>query len=196
MKERPNNGVVVGIVSDLNDDENLGRVRVRYPHLDNEESDWARLASPMAGADRGMFFRPETNDEVLVAFEQGDPRRPYVLGSLWSQVDQPPPDDGQRTQNNWRFIQSRSGHILRFDDTPGQEKVEVIDKDGKRRIVVDSASGRIQILCDPGAGDIEIKAPASEVKIEAATIAVKATARLTLECDGVVTIKGATVSIN
>ena len=189
-------GIVVGLVSDLNDEANLGRVRVRFPHLGGTESDWARLSSPMAGSGRGTFFRPEKDDEVLVAFEHGDPRRPYVLGSLWSQVDQPPPDDGQKTENNWRFIQSRSGHILRFDDTPGAERIDIIDKDGTRRIVIDSANRKIQILCDAAAGDIEIKAPASDVRIEAATITVKATTSLTLESDGVVTIKGATVNIN
>ena len=197
MSERPENGIVIGVVCDLNDDDNLGRVRVRFPHLDGEMSDWARLSSPMAGAGRGAFFRPEKDDEVLVGFEHGDPRRPYILGSVWSQVDQPPKDDGNKTQNNWRFIQSRSGHILKLDDTSGKEKIEFIDKDGKRRIVIDSANRKIQILCDSAAGDIEIKAPASDVKIEAATITVKATTSLTLESDGVVTISGKTaVNIN
>jgi uncharacterized protein involved in type VI secretion and phage assembly len=196
MSERPNNGIVVGIVSDLNDEENIGRVRVRYPHLNNEESDWARLSTPMAGAGRGAFFRPEKDDEVLVGFEQGDPRRPYILGSLWSRVDTPPPDDGNKTQNNWRFIQSRSGHILKLDDTSGAEKIEFIDKDSQRRIVIDSANRKIQILCEAGSGDIEIKAPLGDVKIEAATITVKATMSLKLESDGVVTISGATVNIN
>jgi uncharacterized protein involved in type VI secretion and phage assembly len=196
MSKREDNGIVVGIVCDLNDDDNLGRVRVKYPHLGDEISDWARLASPMAGADRGTFFRPEKDDEVLVGFEHGDPRRPYILGSLWSQVDKPPADDGQKTKNNWRFIRSRSGHVLRFDDTAGAEKIEIIDKDNKRRIVVDSANAKIEILCAAAAGNIEIKAPASDIKIEAATITVKATTSLKLESDGVVTISGATVNIN
>jgi uncharacterized protein involved in type VI secretion and phage assembly len=197
MSERAENGIVVGVVCDLNDADNLGRVRVKYPHLGGQVSDWARLATPMAGGGRGVFFRPEKDDEVLVGFEHGDPRRPYILGSLWSQVDKPPKDDGQKTQNNWRFIQSRSGHIVKLDDTSGKEKIEIIDKDGKRRIVIDSANRKIQILCDSAAGDIEIKAPQSDVKIEAATITVKATTSLTLESDGVVTISGKTaVNIN
>jgi uncharacterized protein involved in type VI secretion and phage assembly len=150
----------------------------------------------MAGPDRGVFFRPEKDDEVLVGFEHGDPRRPYILGSLWSQADKPPADDGQKTKNNWRFIKSRSGHILKFDDTSGAEKIEVIDKDSSRRVVIDSANRKIQILCDTGAGDIEIKAPAGDVTIEAATITVKATTSLTLESSGTVTIKGSIVNIN
>jgi uncharacterized Zn-binding protein involved in type VI secretion/phage baseplate assembly protein gpV len=184
MSERAENGIVVGVVCDLNDADNLGRVRVKYPHLGGQVSDWARLATPMAGGGRGVFFRPEKDDEVLVGFEHGDPRRPYILGSLWSQVDKPPKDDGQKTQNNWRFIQSRSGHIVKLDDTAGKEKIEIVDKDSKRRIVIDSANRKIQILCDSAAGDIEIKAPQSDVKIEAATITVKATTSLTLESEG------------
>jgi uncharacterized protein involved in type VI secretion and phage assembly len=90
------NGIVVAIVDDLNDQDDLGRVRVRYPHLNDEISDWARVATPMGGKGRGLFFRPEKNDEVLVAFELGDPRRPYIVGGLWSKADPPPEDDGIR----------------------------------------------------------------------------------------------------
>lgn len=197
MSEKPNNGIVIGVVCDLNDEDNLGRVRVKYPHLGGEVSHWARLSTPMAGGGRGAFFRPEEHDEVLVCFEHGDPKRPYILGSLWSEVDKPPKDDGNKTQNNWRFIQSRSGHILRLDDTKGQEKIELIDKDNKRRIVIDSANKKIQIQCDASAGNIEITAPQSDVKIEAATITVKATTTLTLEAGGEVKISGkSAVNIN
>lgn len=189
-------GVVVGIVTDLNDPDNLARVRVKFPWLGEELSNWARLSLPMAGKSRGSFFRPEVEDEVLVAFEHGDPRFPYILGSLWNGVDQPPADDGQKTKNNWRFIHSRSGHVLRFDDTAGAEKIEIIDKDGSRRIVIDSAKTKIQILCD-GVGDIEVKATAGNVTIQAASnITIKAAGTLSLEAAGATTIKGATVAIN
>src|SRR5690242_926559 len=103
------NGIVIGLVKDLEDPQNLGRVRVTFPYLDDQLSDWARLVTPMAGKDRGVFFRPEVGDEVLVAFELGDVRRPYVLGALWSTTDTPPPDDGKAKDNNWRFIKSRKG---------------------------------------------------------------------------------------
>ncbi len=188
------NGIIIGLVSDLNDPEGLGRVKVKFPTLNDEESDWARLAMPMAGSDRGTFFRPEVKDEVLVAFEHGDARRPYVVGSLWSKTDKPPKDDGNATQNNWRFIQSRSGHIIKLDDTQGQEKIEIIDKDGAHKIVIDSANKKIQVICDTG--DVEVKAGAGTVKIEALTVEIKATANMTLEASGTMTIKGATVNIN
>src|SRR5689334_14892537 len=97
------NGVVIGIVADLDDPENLGRVRLKLPHLGGELTDWTRLATPMGGKGRGLFCRPEKDDEVLILYEHGDPRRSYVVGSLWSREDRPPDDDGRKVDNNWRF---------------------------------------------------------------------------------------------
>jgi uncharacterized protein involved in type VI secretion and phage assembly len=188
------NGIVIGLVKNLEDPDGLGRIKVSYPHLAGEESDWARLASPMAGAERGLFFRPEPEDEVLVAFEHGDPRRPYILGSLWSEADRPPPDDGQTKQNNWRFIRSRSGHIILLDDTEGKEKIELIDKDGKRRIVIDSANNKIQVLCDQG--NVEVEAKAGNITLKGSNVSIEATGTMNLKADGTMTIKGATVNIN
>lgn len=188
------NGILVGIVTDLDDPDTLGRVRVRFPYLGDQLSYWAKISSPMAGNNRGFFFRPEVEDEVLVAFEMGDPRRPYVLGALWSKVDPPPPDDGKPTENNWRFIRSRSGHILKFDDTQGSERIEIIDKDNKHKIVIDTSGDKIQILCDTG--NIEIKAPSGKLQIEAMDVEVKATASMKLEATGDMTISGSVVNIN
>jgi uncharacterized protein involved in type VI secretion and phage assembly len=194
MQGQQENGIVIGIVTTLDDPQRLGRVRVRYPHLNDQPSDWARLVTPMAGADRGLFLRHEVDDEVLVAFEHGDPRRPYILGGLWSKTDKPPADDGQPTQNNWRFIKSRSGHVIKLDDTAGQESIEILDKDGARRVLIDSAARKIQVICD--SGNVEVKAGAGSVTVEAVSIEVKATGNMTLEAAGTMTIKGATVNIN
>ena len=194
MTDGRDNGILIGEVIDLNDTEGLGRVRVRYPTLENQESDWVPLVTLMAGADRGTFFRPEIGDKVLVAFEHGDPRRPYILGGLWSQSDRPPNDDGQPDRNNWRFIQSRSGHKILLDDTQGQEKIEIIDKDNARKVVIDSANQKILVICD--SGDVEVTASAGSVKVEAMTVELKATGNMTLEATGTMTITGATVNIN
>lgn len=188
------NGIVIGVVSSLEDPDRLGRVKVTYPHLDDAESDWARLTSPMAGPDRGVFFRPEVNDEVLVALEHGDYRRPYILGALWNQEDTPPPDGGEPAENNWRLIKSRSGHIIKFDDTAGGEKIEIIDKDGSRQVIIDSANKKIQVICDDG--DVEVSASSGSVTVEATTVELKASGNMTLEASGTMTIKGATVHIN
>ena len=194
MRNNGSNGIAIGIVSNLEDPEGLGRVLLTYPLLEDQESQWARLAVPMAGPDRGTFFRPEVDDEVLVAFEHGDVRRPYILGSLWSTTDQPPADDGNAKENNWRFIKSRSGHVIKFNDTQGSETIEIIDKNEKHKIIIDSANEKIQIICD--SGDIELTASAGKFKVDASEVEIKASGSMKLEASGQNSIKGATVNIN
>ena len=188
------NGIVVGIVSNLDDQEGLGRVKVTYPHLENQESDWARLATPMAGAGQGLFLKPDIGHEVLVVFEHGDPRRPYILGSLWSKEDPPPPNDGKPTENNWRFLHSRSGHIILVDDTPGSERIKLIDKDGKRQVVIDSANGKIEVSSEGGV--VDVVATGGTVNLTADTINVKAKGNMTLEAGRTMTLVGKKIDIN
>jgi uncharacterized protein involved in type VI secretion and phage assembly len=188
------NGITVGIVTDLDDPEKIGRVQVRFPHLEDRRSYWARLVSVMAGRDRGAFFCPEVDDEVLVAMEHGDPRRAYVLGGVWSKPDPPPKGDGQTTDNNWRFFRSRCGHLLKLDDTSGAERIELIDKDGSRKVVIDSAAQKIVVSCDQG--DVEVAAPAGTVKVTARDIQIQASNGLELQAGTTVTIQAPTVNIN
>jgi phage protein D len=96
-------GVLPGIVTGNKDEEHRGRVRVKVPALDDQTEHWARLATLMAGPDRGTFFLPEEGDEVLVAFEQGDVGRPFVIGALWNGRDAQP-DPNADGANNLRFI--------------------------------------------------------------------------------------------
>ena len=161
------NGIVVAIVESLEDPEQLGRLRVTYPVLGDQRSAWAKQVCLMAGADRGTLFRPEIGDEVLVAFEMGRPERPYVLGALWNKTDLPPDMGESPTENNWRLIKSRSGHIFRFDDSDGAEKVEIRDKDDLRRIIVDTAGKTILVTSEGGDGVIRIDAPEGRVEVEA-----------------------------
>lgn len=189
------NGVLIGTVVDLKDPEKLGRVKLKFPQYDDQPSDWARVASPMAGKDRGFFFRPEVGDEVLVALENGDPRRAYVLGALWSKVDTPPEDDANAAENNWRTIRSREGQILRFDDTKGKEKIEILGKNEMQTIVIDFASSKIEITCTKG--DLSLSAPTGTLKLDAKTIEIKASADATVQANTTLTLKGTTaVNIN
>jgi len=194
-------GVVVGVVTNNQDPEEQGRVRVKFPWLsDDDESAWARLATPMAGGSRGMFFLPEVDDEVIVAFEHGDIRKPVVLGSLWNGVDEPPEknDDGE---NNIRIIKSRSGHVIRLDDTEGGEKVEFIDKTGKNKISIDAAENTITISSDK---DIQLKAPQGKILLEGQEVEIlssqsakmEAGSTMEVKASGTLTIQGATVNIN
>lgn len=189
------NGIVIGIVADLDDQEDIGRVRVKYPHLNDELSDWARLATPMGGKGRGLFLRPERDDEVLVAFEHGDPRRPYIVGSLWSKVDTPPTDDGKRVDNNWRFFTSRAGHVLKFDDTSGSERIEIKGKGEEHTVVIDVSGSKIEITCK--SGDVTISAPTGKVSIDANQVEIKAKTSMTVEAQTTLTLSGkAAVNIN
>ena len=174
--ERPRlYGVYPAIVTDVQDPDSQGRVQIRLPFV--EESDggsalaWARLATLMAGADRGTWFIPEVDDEVLVAFTAGDPRRPVVIGALWNGVDTPP--ESMDSANNIRSITSRSGHTLTFDDTGGAEKVELKTNGGHTFTLDDAAGGTVTLAHSNGAtvkidaaGNIEITANV-KVKITA-----------------------------
>lgn len=195
------NGVVIGIVTNNNDPENLGRIRVKFPWLSNEdESDWARVASLMAGKDRGIFILPEIDDEVLVVFEHGDINIPYVIGSLWNGKDVPP-ETNRDGKNNIRMIKSRSGHVILIDDTNGKEKIEIIDKTEKNIISIDAKDNKISIISDK---DIEISAPHGKITIDAQDIEIRSSAATKIEsaadmdvkASGNTNIKGATINLN
>ncbi len=194
-------GVVVGVVTNNQDPEGLGRVKVKFPWLsDEDESHWARVATPMAGKEYGVFLLPEVEDEVLVAFEHGDVRFPYVVGSLWNGKEKPPVDNADG-KNNVRVIKSRSGHVIRLTDEEGKEKIEVVDKDGKNSVVIDTAAGTVTVTAGK---DIVLSAPQGSVKIDARQVEVKSSAAskvesgagLDIKASGTLNVKGATVNIN
>jgi uncharacterized protein involved in type VI secretion and phage assembly len=172
-------GAVVGIVTNNRDPENLGRVKVKFPWMAlDQESHWARIATLNAGKERGSWWIPEVDDEVLCVFEHGDINFPYVIGTLWNGKDTPPKTfKGQglnaEGKNDMRFLRSRSGHLLVFDDTSGQEKIEIIDKQNERSIEID-VSGR-KIVITNKTGDIEVKAPIGKILLEGKQVEIKST---------------------
>jgi len=173
-------GVVVGLVTNLNDPDKLGRIKVKYPWLgDNIESDWLRVAAPNAGPERGFFYLPEVNDEVLLAFEHGDVHRPYMIGALWNNEDKPPEPTGAAVENgvvNKRIIQSRSGHIIVLDDTAGSEQIIVRDMTGSNEVVIDSSQNTMTIKVDQD-------------------LIVKANGKIDMQATGDVSIKGANLNL-
>lgn len=194
-------GVVVGVVTNNKDDKGLGRVKVKFPWLsDSDESAWARVAVPMAGNQRGFYFLPEVNDEVLVAFEHGSADYPYVLGALWNGKDKPPEANDGGT-NDIRAIKSRSGHIIRLNDKDGQEKVEIMDKTGRNSIVFDTAKNSLAISAD---SDITITSNNGKVSLSGQGVEIKSNAGVTIQAqssadikaNGQLTIKGQMVNIN
>jgi uncharacterized protein involved in type VI secretion and phage assembly len=195
-------GVVVGIVINNQDPDGMGRVKVCFPWLSaTEESWWARIAVPMAGKDRGAYFLPEVDDEVLVAFEHGEVRSPYVVGALWNGV-QKPPTTNEDGKNNLRVIKSRSGHVIRLDDTENAEKIEIIDKTQKNSIVIDASANTLTIKADgditleSAQGKIVLKGQSIEIQSTSQTVTVQAATDMEVKASNQMTIKGAVVNIN
>lgn len=196
-------GVVVGIVTNNKDPDNLGRVKLKFPWLsdkDEDESNWARIAAPMAGKERGIYFLPEVDDEVLVGFEQGNPRFPYVLGVLWNGKDAPPANNSDG-KNNLRLIKSRSGHAIRLNDEDGKETIEIIDKSGNNSLIFDTSNNTITITADK---DITLSATKGTIKLDAQKIEIKSStdskieagAGMDIKASAPMNLKGATINLN
>jgi len=194
-------GVFVGIVTNNQDPDNLGRVKVRIPALsDTEESDWAPIAAPMAGNQRGIYFLPEVDDAVLVAFAHGEPRFPYVLGALWNGKDAPPVTNSDG-KNNVRIIQSRSGHVVKLNDEDGKETIEIIDKSGKNSIIISTKDNTLTIATDK---DIVLSAKQGTIKLDAKKVEIGSSDSTKIEsgsgmdvkASGELNIKGSKVNIN
>jgi uncharacterized protein involved in type VI secretion and phage assembly len=200
-------GIVLGVVTKNQDPEKVGRVKIKFPWLaDSDESYWARVATVMAGKDRGTFFLPEVDDEVLVAFDHGDINHPYVLGSLWNGVDTPPETNADG-KNNIRKIKSRSGHEIIFDDNDEQkkEKIEIHtnaghtilldDSAGAEKIEIKDKTGNNKITIDSVQNSINIES-AMQLKIKAKVVEIEGTTSLTLKSNAALTIQGLPVKIN
>jgi uncharacterized protein involved in type VI secretion and phage assembly len=194
-------GVVVGVVTNNQDPDKLGRVKVKFPWLSNEdESYWARIAAPMAGKDRGAYFLPEVDDEVLVVFERGDLRFPYILGGLWNGQDTPPANN-EDGKNNVRMIKSRSGHVIRLNDEEGKEKIEITDKQQKNYLTINVAENTITLTADK---DITLSAPQGTIKLDAQKIEIKSStdskieagAGIDIKASATMNLKGATINLN
>ena len=144
------NGVAIGIVTSVG----LGKVKVWFPWLDEaHETDWIRIATTMSGGNAGSFFMPNVQDEVLVAFDHGDTRLPYVVGFLWNGQD-PPPASSVRD----RKLVSKNGHQIRFlDSTPdgGTAGALVIEDASGNRVTL--SAGKIVVQSK---FMVEIEAPA------------------------------------
>lgn len=195
-------GVVTGVVTNVEDPEKLGRVKVRFPSFaEKQESPWARVAVPMAGTERGLWLLPEVDDEVLVAFEHGDPRFPYVVGALWSKSSMPPAS--AKGAGDVRVLRSRSGHEVRLDDTKGEEKIEIVDKAGKSSIVIRTEDNSITIRCE---GDLTLESKGGKLVLKGAkgveatsedAMTLKASKAVELESSGAgVTVTGKTINLN
>lgn len=197
-------GAVAGIVTDNKDPERLGRVKITFPWRDDAgESYWARIATTMAGTNRGTYFLPEIGDEVLVAFEDGDIHYPYVLGALWN-GEEKPPEDNADGKNDVRKIRSRSGHEITLNDsasgnveikTKGGHTILLDDSTGSEKIRIADRTKNNEIKFDSNQNSIDISSAAT-VNVESTLINLKGKGNVSIEAGGILTLKGTLVKIN
>ncbi len=206
-KLKPSQTLLVGIVTDNNDPNGWGRVRVKFPTLaEDHASYWARVATIGAGASRGFDCLPEVNDEVLVGFEHGDIHRPYVIGSVWNGKDAPPTavadsivdgkvrlrtfktrvghqlqfvEEDKGTTKKGVYLNTIDGHNLRMNDS---EKFAELETTGGHKFRADDSSNVISLT---SSGDITVKTGTSgstkDLTVNAANITLTATANITLK---------------
>ena len=178
-------GVVVAEVTNNKDPDDLSRVKVKFPWLSEDvESDWARMAAPGAGLNRGLQWLPEVNDEVLVAFEHGDIHRPYILGGLWNGVDKPPATNSEivtSDKTQLRKLTSREGLNLTINDESGKRSIRIAAPDDESKIEIRCDDKVVEILSN---GDISIKGAAGKITVEGNDIEIKSSTNLKLEASG------------
>jgi uncharacterized protein involved in type VI secretion and phage assembly len=173
-------GLYPAIVTDIIDDDRLSRIQVKFPWLGSDGDSvraMATLLSPYADDDQGFVALPAVGTEVVVAFEAGDLRRPYIVGSAWNGEEMMPVTPTR--PNNKRLIKSRAGSLLEFDDTDGAAKVTISMQSG-HTVVLDDAAQQVEIQHANGsvitfdiAGRIAIQANAT-VDVTAAALNVHA----------------------
>ncbi|MEK6749775.1 MAG: type VI secretion system tip protein VgrG [Pseudomonadota bacterium] len=212
-------GLHIGVVTQLADDPaSEFRICVKVPLAGmDEQGIWARVATLDAGAGaggvkRGTFFRPETDDEVVLGFLHDDPSQPVVLGMLHSSAIPPPLDP--TADNHQKTYMSRSGIQLLFDDdkkivsltTPGGN-VLTLDDDAGGITLEDQNGNSIKMTSDgiklESAKAIEFKAQ-TDIKAQGTNVEVKASAAFKaggdasaeLKSSGTMIVKGAMVQIN
>ena len=200
----PVNGVVTGIVTNNNDPLLLGRVKLKFPWLeDTFESGWARMVSAGAGKNRGTVIIPEVNDEVLVAFEHGDVRRPYVIGGLYNGKDKPKLGTGliKMGKVKRRGYISKKGHQLIFFDGMAKSGVMLSTANKAFRISLNALPKMSIRVVSKGKVEIEAMADVKivstmKVEIVAPMVDIKAATGVSIDGGAAVVIKGAVIKLN
>lgn len=205
------NAVAVGEVTEIRDPLGLGRVKVDFPWLaeDNEDaividqkdrrahSYWARVATMMGGGARGSYFIPDVGEEVLVAFEHGELDRPIVIGMLWNKEAKPPVTMDADGKNNVRGIYTRTNHQIVLDDSDDKSSILIVDSTGKNYIRIDTAKGKMELAVEgnmtiKASGDIEIAAGQNLTMTANQNVGVKASMEAKFEGGTTAALKGNT----
>ncbi|GAA1516346.1 uncharacterized protein involved in type VI secretion and phage assembly [Agromyces terreus] len=205
-------GVVSALVSDIDDPDGMGRVKLTFPYLSADYvSGWARTVQPGAGAKRGSVVMPEVGDEVLVAFEGGRFDRPYVIGGLYNGKDQPEMGWGKAVVDGAvvrRAFTSRSGMEVVFTEESGTETLTLsTNKKAQRVTLTQSGEKGIEIISEgpvtvTAKKDATVKADQGTLSLSGSSVKVKATgevsvegASLKLKATGAAELEGATIAV-
>lgn len=182
-------GAYPAVVTDVDDPDGQGRVKVRLPWTPDpdgaEYAAWARLATMMAGKNRGSWFIPDVDDEVLVVFMGGDARQPVVVGAMWNGQDTPPHSMDPGGRNAVKKLRSRNGVQVTLDDTDGQERM-VLETPGGQRMTLKDGPGAVEI----------VDANGNSVKLEAAGITITASAKVTINAGAMVEVSASAVNVS
>jgi uncharacterized protein involved in type VI secretion and phage assembly len=181
-------GVYPALVTDVKDPDGQGRVKVKLPWSPDTGSDtfevWARLTTMMGGKNRGSWFIPDVDDEVLLVFEAGDAHRPYVIGGLWNGRDQPPESMDGGGRNYRKVIQSRNRVKITLDDQDGQEKL-ILETPGGQKVTLKDGPGVVEVADSNG----------NSLKMEAGGLTIVAAARMTIRAP-TIEINGSLITAN
>jgi uncharacterized protein involved in type VI secretion and phage assembly len=176
-------GVFPALVTDIKDPDNQGRVKVTLPWSLDAKGEryegWARLATMLGGNHRGSWFIPDVDDEVLVAFEHGDARRPYVLGGLWNGKDAAPESMDGAGKNYRKVLCSRNGVKVTLDDTDGKETL-LLETPGGQKVTLKDGPGAVTLQDSNG----------NSVKLETSGITITASAKVTINASQVAVSAG------
>ena len=192
----PISGLVIAIVTNNDDPNQLGRVKLKFPWLsDSFESDWAPVSQLGAGPDSGAVFLPEVGDEVLVGFGFGDVRQPYVIGGLYNGVDKPKLGSGlvDNGKIKRRGFVSRKGHKLIFLDGDDKSGIALISSDGKIRIGLKETDGQLHIVCD---GKIVIESTGDLKLSSQGSLQLSGQSGVKIESGAMVEVSGQTIKLN
>jgi uncharacterized protein involved in type VI secretion and phage assembly len=186
-------GVVVGIVTAIVDPAGRGRVKLKFPWYDDQiETEWCRVVYLNAGPNHGCFAVPELDTEVLVAFEHGDMRRPYVLGGLFNGVDAPPTSRKADDVRDEKLLQTRGGHRLLFRDTKNDTQIELTTSGGHRLTLRDQGKSGGAMLTARTSGGHSLEMDDAGTKV---TVNTASGQKIVLEGSGTITITAATVKL-
>lgn len=181
-------GVYPAVVAEITDPDGQGRVKVRLPWSPDDNGSayeaWARIATMMAGNNRGSWFIPDVGDEVLVAFQAGDTRHPFVVGSLWNGQDAPPESMDAAGNNELKVLRSRNGVKVTLDDSDGQETLK-LETPGGQSVTLKDGPGAIELVDSNG----------NSVKLETSGITVTASAKVTVNAS-MVEVSAGMVTVN